>query len=97
MVPEVRRDADLPSLPTPPEVLRVSEAFPRKPAPRHAPPAAAEIEQALHDFAVHIPSLFSRHCLAPGCEEWPCRRYRRAVTVLDRAGLLDVNGQLRDQ
>ncbi len=74
----------------------MSEAFPKRPAPRHAPPTAGEIEQARRDFAQHIPSLFSRRCLAVGCEDWPCRRYRRAVSLLDRAGLLDVNGQLRD-
>ncbi|MGH3645703.1 MAG: hypothetical protein ACRDTM_00760 [Micromonosporaceae bacterium] len=75
----------------------MSEAFPRRPAPHHRAPTAAEIEQALHDFALHIPSLVSHQCLAAGCGQWPCRQYRHAVAVLDRAGLLDVNGQLRGQ
>ncbi|MQA26589.1 MAG: hypothetical protein GEU94_14240 [Micromonosporaceae bacterium] len=73
----------------------MSQAFPRRPAPRHAPLTPEEIEQAKADFALHIPSLFTRQCLAEECEGWPCRRYVRAVAVLDRAGLLDVNGQLR--
>lgn len=76
----------------------MSEAFPRKPAPRHAPPTPEEIKQAREDFALHIPSLFTRQCLAPDCdEEHPCRRYRRAAPVLERAGLIDVNGQLRQR
>ncbi|MGH3645699.1 MAG: hypothetical protein ACRDTM_00740 [Micromonosporaceae bacterium] len=74
----------------------MSEAFPRRPAPHHRPPTTAEIAQAQHDFAVHIPSLFTHQCLASGCGRWPCRPYRQAVAVLDRAGLLDVDGQLRD-
>ncbi|MQA26547.1 MAG: hypothetical protein GEU94_14010 [Micromonosporaceae bacterium] len=75
----------------------MSEAFPRKPAPRHAPLTPEEIEQAKADFALHIPSLFTRQCIGPDCgETWPCRRYTGSVAVLDRAGLLDVNGQLRD-
>lgn len=78
------------------EALRVSEAFPRRPAPRHGRPADDEIKQARKDFALHIPSLFTRQCLAPDCDgDRPCRRYRRAVPLLERAGLFDVNGQLR--
>jgi hypothetical protein len=95
-VPGVWRDPELPALCAgPEEPLRVSEAFPRRPAPRHAPPTAEEIAQARDDFALHIPSLFSGRCLAEGCGEWPCQPYRHAVRVLDRAGLLDVNGRLR--
>lgn len=75
----------------------MSEAFPRKPAPRHAPPTAEEVRQAREDYALHIPSLVTRRCLAQGCDEdWPCRRYRRAAPLLERAGQIDVNGQLRE-
>ncbi|MGH3734387.1 MAG: hypothetical protein ACRDT6_01990 [Micromonosporaceae bacterium] len=78
------------------ESLRVGEAMPRKPAPRHTRATDEEIRQALEDFALHIPSLVTRQCLAADCdEEWPCRRYRWAVPLLDRAGQIDVNGQLR--
>lgn len=77
------------------EVFRVAEAFPRKPAPRHTPPTPEEIARAREDFALHIPSLFTRQCLAEGCGDWPCRRYRWALSILERAGLIDVNGQLR--
>jgi hypothetical protein len=74
----------------------VSEAFPRKPSPRHAPPTAEEIQRAREDFALHIPSLFHRLCIAQGCgEQWPCPPWRHAVPVLDRAGQIDVDGQLR--
>ena len=76
--------------------FRVTEAFPRKPAPRHAPPTAEEIQQAREDFALHISSLFTRQCIAARCdEEWPCTRRRRAVPLLERANQFDVNGQLR--
>lgn len=96
VVPGVWRDPELPALCAgPEEPLRVSEAFPRKPQPRHEPATAEEIAQARDDFALHIPSLLHGRCLAEGCGEWPCERYRQAVAVLDRAGLLDVNGQLR--
>ncbi|MGH3713524.1 MAG: hypothetical protein ACRDT4_08715 [Micromonosporaceae bacterium] len=74
----------------------MSEAFPRRPAPRHGPPTPEEIRQARDDFALHIPSLFTQQCLAEGCEAWPCPPWRRAVPILDRAGLLDINGQLRN-
>ncbi|MGH2599297.1 MAG: hypothetical protein ACRDJ9_07920 [Dehalococcoidia bacterium] len=74
----------------------MTEAFPRKPAPRHCPPTPEEIRQAREDFALHIPSLFTRQCLAPTCEEdWPCTRYRHVMPLLERAGQFDVDGQLR--
>ncbi|MGH3646583.1 MAG: hypothetical protein ACRDTM_05345 [Micromonosporaceae bacterium] len=74
----------------------MTEAFPRRPAPRHAPPTDEEIRQALDDYALHIPSLVSPQCLAPDCDEgWPCTRYRRAVPILERGNQFDVNGQLR--
>ncbi|MGH2604599.1 MAG: hypothetical protein ACRDJ9_35070 [Dehalococcoidia bacterium] len=74
----------------------MSEAFPRRPAPRHAPPTAEEIRRARKDFALHIPSLVNRRCLAEDCGEWPCPPWRNAVPLLDRAGLLDIDGRLRD-
>ncbi|MGH3734196.1 MAG: hypothetical protein ACRDT6_00990 [Micromonosporaceae bacterium] len=74
----------------------MSEAFPRRPAPRHAPPTDEQVKLAREDFALHIPSLFTGQCLAPDCDEdWPCRRYRNAVPLLDRASQLDVDGRLR--
>lgn len=75
----------------------MSEAFPRRPAPRHTAPTPAEIAQAREDFALHIPSLFMPwRCLAESCDErWPCPPYRRAVPLLDRAGLIDLDGRLR--
>ncbi len=53
------------------------------------------VARAREDFALHIPGLFTKNCLAEGCEEWPCPPYRRAVPVLERAGEIDVAGQLR--
>lgn len=71
------------------------DAFPRTPAP-HDPPTEDEIAAARAEYALHIPSLFTPDCLAEGCrQEWPCRRRRRSFTVLDRAGLIDINGDLR--
>jgi hypothetical protein len=76
--------------------LRAGEAFPRNPPPRHVSPTADEIAAARQAWETHIPSLFHRECLAVGCgAEWPCRPCQHAVWVLDRAGLIDVNGQLR--
>jgi hypothetical protein len=95
-VPEVRGDADLPVLRTKERALRVSEAFPRRPSPHHHRPTPDEIRQAREDFVLHIPSLFHRRCLAAECgEEWPCPPWRHAAIVLERAGLIDVNGELR--
>ncbi|MGH3736100.1 MAG: hypothetical protein ACRDT6_10850 [Micromonosporaceae bacterium] len=74
----------------------MAEAFPRRPAPRHAPPTDEEVNQARDDFALHIPSLFTQQCLAPDCtEDWPCIGYRRAVPILERSNQFDVNCQLR--
>jgi hypothetical protein len=94
----MRRDVDLPALRARAErTLRVSDAFPRKPAPRHTSPTAEEIRRAREDFALHIPSLFVPwQCLAAECDaEWPCRPYRDALPVLERAGLIDTDGRLR--
>lgn len=91
-------DIDLPKVRTRPEGggLRLSEAFPRNPAPHHEAPTPEEIEAAKADFATHIPSLLHRGCLAPECdEEWPCPPRRNSGALLDRAGLIDVNGDLR--
>lgn len=98
VVPRVRRDFDLSEVRAEAAGrLRVSEAFPRKPAPRHIAPSAEEILRAREEYALHIPSLFVPwRCLAESCEEeWPCPPYRRAVAFLERAGQFDVNGQLR--
>ncbi len=74
----------------------MTDAFPRKPAPRHEPPTPEQIREARDTYALHIPSLFTRQCLAADCDEdWPCARYRRAVPILERGGQFDVNGQLR--
>ncbi|MQA26026.1 MAG: hypothetical protein GEU94_11245, partial [Micromonosporaceae bacterium] len=80
MVPDVWGDVDVSPLRADRKgALRVSEAFPRKPAPRHTAPTPEEIAAAREDFALHIPSLFTVDCLADGCDErWPCRRRRRA-------------------
>jgi len=95
-VSEVRGDADLPVLRTKERALRVSEAFPRRPGPRHDRPTPEEIRQAREDFVLHMPSLFHRRCLAAECGgEWPCPPWRDSAIVLERAGLIDVNGQLR--
>lgn len=93
----MRRDVELPTVSARAEgALRVAEAFPRKPAPRHPAPTLEEIKQAREDYALHIPSLITRQCLAPSCDEdWPCRRYRYVVPVLERGNQFDVNGQLR--
>ncbi|MGH3655549.1 MAG: hypothetical protein ACRDUA_02725 [Micromonosporaceae bacterium] len=74
----------------------MSEAFPRRPAPRRTPPTAEEIAAAREQFALHIPSLFTRECLAADCGRWPCRPYRHAIAVLEAAAQFDVNGRLRD-
>lgn len=76
--------------------LRVAEAFPRRPAPRHTAPTPEEIQRARENFALHIPSLFHRLCIAADCgKDWPCPPWREAVPVLERAGEIDVDGQLR--
>ncbi len=49
----------------------------------------------MDDFALHIPSLFYAQCLANSCADWPCHAYRRALPILERAGLIDVNSQVR--
>lgn len=75
----------------------MAEAFPRKPAPRHMQPTPEEICAARDDYALHIPSLFTRRCIAPGCDEdWPCGRYRLVVPLLERTNQFDVDGQLRN-
>ncbi len=75
----------------------MTEAFPRRPAPRHGPPTPAQIRQAREDFALHgMRSLFTAQCLAPDCEEdWPCTSYRQAVPILERGNQFDVDGHLR--
>ncbi|MGH3712773.1 MAG: hypothetical protein ACRDT4_04845 [Micromonosporaceae bacterium] len=74
----------------------MAEAFPRRPAPRHQPPTPEEIKVARENFALHIPSLFTRQCLAADCtEDWPCSRYRLVVPILERGNQFDVDGQLR--
>ncbi len=51
---------------------------------------------ARENFALHIPSLFTRQCLAADCtEDWPCSRYRLVVPILERGNQFDVDGQLR--
>lgn len=102
MVPGLRGDAVVPpvrtSAPRAERALRVTEAFPRRPAPRHTQPSPEQIKQACEDFALHIPSLVHVGCLADGCDEdWPCPPYKQAVPVLERAGLIDVDGKLRQR
>ncbi|MQA25467.1 MAG: hypothetical protein GEU94_08340, partial [Micromonosporaceae bacterium] len=58
---------------------RLAAEFRTRPSPRRATPSAEEIEQAWRVYEAHVPSMFSRQCLAPGCGEWPCRSYREAV------------------
>lgn len=60
----------------------------RRPSPRHRQPTPDEIRQAQYDYEHHVPSMFTRQCLADGCGEWPCRPYREAVQTLRDAGLL---------
>ena len=60
----------------------------RRPSPRHRQPTPDEIRDAQHAYEHHVPSMFSRQCLAEGCGEWPCRPYREAVQILRDAGLL---------
>ncbi|MGH3730027.1 MAG: hypothetical protein ACRDTU_14950 [Micromonosporaceae bacterium] len=75
----------------------MSEAFPRMPAPRHEQPNPEHIAQARHDYEHHVPSRVAhRMCLAEGCTEWPCPPYRHAVSVLERAGLIKIDGSLRE-
>ena len=59
-------------------------------------PTPEEIAQARYDYERHVPSRVAYHiCLAEDCGYWPCRHYRRAVFVLDRAALIDIDGSLR--
>lgn len=97
VVPGMWRDTDLSTVhsETDEGALRVTSAFPRRPPP-YGPPTPEEIAQARYDYQHHIPSWVAYHvCLAEGCGYWPCRRYRRAVFVLDRAALIDIDGSLR--
>lgn len=73
---------------TPPEFRRRPAPGPY-PSPRpHEEPTAEEVAAARRAYDSHVPSMFARQCLAPGCGEWPCRPYREAVAVLRAAGVL---------
>ena len=75
----------------------MTEAFPRKPAPRHTAPTFKEIEWARRVWQTHVPSRAAdRLCLADGCDaQWPCPPWRRAAPMLERSGLIDLDGRLR--